>query len=68
MPNSQTTRSHHDETYKCLGILQLDSLKHRQAKHVIYKEYIQRVRKLQETTLNAGNTIKAIHSWATPVI
>ena len=37
-------------------------------KEVVTKEYKRRVRKVLETKLNGGNIIKAINSWAIPVL
>ncbi|KAJ7312127.1 hypothetical protein JRQ81_006469 [Phrynocephalus forsythii] len=68
MPNGQAIKYHQSEAYKYLGILQLDYIKHGQLKNVVSKEYIQRVRKVLKSKLNGGNTIKAINSWAIPVI
>uniref|UniRef100_A0A803THT2 Reverse transcriptase domain-containing protein n=1 Tax=Anolis carolinensis TaxID=28377 RepID=A0A803THT2_ANOCA len=68
MPNGQTIKSHQPEAYKYLGILQLDNIKHEHVKTVVSKEYTQRVRKILKSKLNGGNTIKAINTWAIPVI
>ena len=37
-------------------------------KEKVTKEYKRRVRKLLETKLNGGNLIRAINTWAIPVI
>uniref|UniRef100_A0A803T202 Reverse transcriptase domain-containing protein n=1 Tax=Anolis carolinensis TaxID=28377 RepID=A0A803T202_ANOCA len=68
MPNGQTIKCHQPEAYKYLGILQLDNIKHEHVKTVVSKEYTQRVRKILKSKLNGGNTIKAINTWAIPVI
>jgi Reverse transcriptase (RNA-dependent DNA polymerase) len=54
--------------YKYLGVLQADSVKKEEAKEMALKEYYRRTRAILKSQLNAGNTIKAINSWAIPVI
>ena len=56
------------ESYKYLGILQGDNIKHDQVKEKTSKEYLKRLRKILKSKLNGGNSIKAINSWAVPVI
>ena len=46
------------ETYKCLGILEADTIKHVEMKDKIKKEYLRRTRKLLETKLSSRNLIK----------
>ena len=57
-----------DETYKYLGILQADDIKHIQVKKKTLSEYNKRVRNILKSKLNGGNIIKAINRWAVPVI
>ena len=54
--------------YKYLGVLQNDEVMEKEMKEVITKEYKRRVRKELETKLNRGNIIKAINTWAIPVL
>jgi hypothetical protein len=54
--------------YKYLGILQADAVKGHDVKDQVRKEYFRRSRLVLRSQLNAGNTIKAINSWAVPVI
>jgi hypothetical protein len=69
LPNKQTIRSLNlEESYKYLGILQADNIKHMQVKRKTTTEYLKRVRKVLKSKLNGGNTIRAINSWAVPVI
>ena len=56
------------ESYKYLGILQGDNIKHNQVKEKTSKEYLKRLRKILKSKLNGGNSIKAINSWAVPAI
>ena len=45
------------ETYKDLGILEADSIKHVEMKGKIRKEYLRRTRKILETKLCSRNLI-----------
>ena len=45
------------ESYKYLGILQADQVKHTEMKEKISGEYFRRVKKCLETKLNGGNII-----------
>ena len=57
-----------EDSYKYLGILEADDIKHAQIKKKTSAEYIKRMRKVLKSKLNGGNTIKAINTWAVPVI
>ena len=58
-----------DETgYKYLGIIEGEEIKHQEMKEKIKKEYIKRLKAILKSKLNSGNTVKAINSWAVPVI
>ena len=54
--------------YKYLGIIQSDAIKKEEVIVQVRREYFRRVRLVLRSELNAGNTIKAINSWAIPVI
>ena len=56
------------ESYKYLGMLQADQIKHQEMKDEVTKEYKRRVRKILETKLNAGNLIKGINTWAVSLL
>jgi len=56
------------EGYKYLGILQIDEVQEKEMKRIVGNEYKRRVRKILETKLNGGNTIKGINTWAIPVL
>ena len=63
--NQDKTRTHGEyETYKCVGILEADTIKPVEMKDKIQKEYWRRTRKLLETKLNSRNLIKGINTWA----
>ena len=61
-PNQDKIRTlGENETYKCLGILEADTIKQVQMKDKIQKEYLRRTRKLLETKLFSRNLIKGIY-------
>ena len=55
-------------SYKYLGILEDDRIKHEEMKVNIRKEYFSRLRAVLKSKLNGGNTVKAINTWAVPVV
>jgi hypothetical protein len=57
-----------DVGYKYLGILQADRTKNPEVKEKVKHEYLRRTRLVLRSHLNAGNIIRAINSWAIPVI
>lgn len=57
-----------DHKYRYLGILEAADLLHEEVKASSRQEYLKRVRKILKTKLNGGNSIKAINTWAVPVI
>ena len=58
-----------DETgCKYLGIIESEEIKHQEMKEKIKKEYIKRLKIILKSKLNSGNTVKAINSWAAPII
>ena len=68
LPNNNIRGLNLEESYKYLGILQADDIKHVQVKKKATTEYTKRVRKVLKSKLNGGNCIRAINSWAVPVI
>ena len=68
LPNNNIRGLNLEESYKYLEILQADDIKHVQVKKKAASEYTKRVRKVLKSKLNGGNTIRAINSWAVPVI
>ena len=69
LPDGNTVRSlQPNETYKYLGILQAEDIKHKEVKQSVRGEYIRRVRKVLKSKLNAGNTVQAMNTWAIPVV
>ena len=57
-----------EKSYKYLRILQTDDIKHVQVKKKAASEYTKRVHKVLKSKLNGRNSIRAINSWAVPVI
>lgn len=57
-----------EETYKYLGFLQSRKLEHRQIKDRLTKQFISRVTKIVKTKLNGKNMVKAINTYAIPVL
>ena len=49
-------------------MLQFDSVKRKEMKDMITKEYYRRIRKILKASLNAGNTIQAINARAVSII
>ena len=54
------------EIYKCLGILEADTIK--QMKEKFLKEYLKRTRKPLKTKIHSRNLIKVINIWAVPLM
>ena len=55
-------------SYKYLGVLETDQIKHEEMKGKIEAEYFSRVRKVLKSKLNARNTIKAINTWSVSLV
>ena len=55
-----------EESYKYLGVLQVENVKHRQVKKQTSTGYTNRVPKILTSKVNGGNTIQAINNWAVP--
>ena len=68
LPNNNIKGLNLDETYKYLGILQADNIKHKQVKKKALSEYNKQVKKLLKSKLYGGNIIKAFNSWAILVV
>ena len=69
LPDESVIKSVKDgESYKCLGMLQADQIKHHEMKDKVTKKNKRRVRKILETKLNAGNLIKGINTWAVSLL
>ena len=55
-------------SYKYLGVLELNNIKHQEMKDIITKEYLRRVRKILQSQLLGKNKITAINTLAAPVV
>ena len=51
-----------------MGIIESEEINHQEMKEKIKKEYIKRLKAILKSKFNSGNTVKAINSWAVPVI
>ena len=69
LPNQDKIRTlAENETYKCLAILEADTIKQVKMKDKIQKEYLRRTRKLLETKLSSRNLIKEMNTWAVSLV
>ena len=69
LPSGETIKAlESNDGYKYLGIIQCDATKNTEMKEMLSKEYFRRIRKILKSSLNAGNTIKAINSRAVSII
>jgi hypothetical protein len=57
-----------DESYKYLGMQQSRGIEHKHIKNILKKTFIRRVETLLKTQLNGKNIIKAINTYATPLL
>lgn len=57
-----------EETYKYLGFLQSRKLEHKQIKDRLTKQFFSRSLKIIKTKLNGKNMVKAINTYAIPVL
>ena len=51
------------DSYKYLGVIQVDGMKHHAIKEKVKTEYYRRVRKILETQLNGPNITTGINTW-----
>ena len=64
LPNQDKIRTLGEkETYKYLGILEADTIKQKEMKEKIKKEYLRRTRKLLEIKQYSRNLIKGINTF-----
>ena len=65
LPNKTTMKGLKEgDSYKYLGVIQTNGMKHHEIKEKVKTEYYRRVRKILETKLNGGNMITGINTWA----
>ena len=51
-----------------MGKIESEEIKHQEMKEKFKKEYIKKLRSILKPKLSSGNTVKAINTWAVPVI
>ena len=57
-----------DDIYRYLGHMEAKQIKHIQMKQQLGEEYLNHTKSILKTKLNGKNTIKAINTYATPVL
>ena len=57
-----------DDMYRYLGHMQAKQIKHARMKQKLGEEYLGRTKSILKPKLNGKNTIKAINTYATPVL
>jgi len=57
-----------DDMYRYLGHMQTKQIKHGRMKQKLGEEYLNSTKSILKTKLNGKNTIKAINTYATPVL
>ena len=68
-PSQDTIRTLEEkETFKSLGILEVDTIKQVEMKDKIKKEYLKRTRKLLETKLCSRILIKGMNTWGLSIV
>ena len=68
LPDGKVMRDLGDESYKYLGVLEADKMRMEEMKEKVMKEYYRRIRKVLESGLNGGNSIKAMNTWAVAAV
>ena len=58
----------YDVLYRYLGHMQSKQINHTQMKQKLGEEHLNRTKNILKTKLNGKNTIKAINTYATPVL
>ena len=56
------------ESYKYLGILEVDKFLGEKMKLNVSKEYIRRLRRILKSKLNGGNLVRGINAWAVSLL
>ena len=68
LPDGQRIKEVDEDGYKYLGVLEGASIKTKEMKEMIRKEYLRRVRRVARSRLYAGNLITAVNVWAVSVV
>ena len=56
------------ESYKYLGILDVDKFLEEKIKLNVLKKYIRRIRKVLKSKLNGGNLVHGVNTWAVSLL
>ena len=68
LPDGNNIKDIDESGYKYLGIIESKKIKQQEMKEKIKNEYKTRLKAILKSKLNSGNTVKAINTWAVPVI
>ena len=64
LPNKTTMKGLKEgDSYRYLGVIQADAMKHHEMKGKVKTKYYRRMRKILETKLNGRNIITGINTW-----
>ena len=62
LPDGQRIRAVEQDGYKYLGILEIDTIKQKEMKELVLKEYRRRLKRTLKSRLNGKNVILAINT------
>lgn len=68
MPDGQVIEDLGNEAYKYLGVLEANKIKMEEMKQKVQKDYYGRIRKVLESSLNGGNSVMAMNTWAVAAV
>ena len=69
LPDGKVIKSFQEgESYKYLGILEVDNFLEEKMKLNVLKEYIRRLRKVLRPKLNGGNLVRGVNTWAVSLL
>ena len=68
LPSGSQIESIDDEGYKYLGILESDTVLHKEMKSKVTTEYYRRVKKVLRSQLHGRFAFRAINTWAVPLL
>ena len=57
-----------DEAYEYFAVLEADKIKMKDMKDKVSTDYYRRVRKIFESSLKEGNTVKEMNTWAVAAV
>ena len=68
LPDGKAIEEVGDDGYKYLGVFEGADIMSKEMKDIVRKEYLNRVKKVAESKLHAGNLLNAVNSWAVSVV